>query len=110
MTNSENDPLIKDGLFLTMRFSTFLWESVKDTKRSSIDSFGVVGDLGEADALMARVVELEVDFEPTYLQTTIRASMSGNSTVAMCSVSGFSSMTAKQSPRRRHSGVNRNDS
>lgn len=67
------------------------------TKGSSIDSRGVVGDLGEEVARNARLLAIEV--VPAYLHTAIRDSISGRRAVAACSVSGFSSTIAKQSPK-----------
>lgn len=107
LTNNEKEPLIRDGLLRTIKLRIFLWESVKEMKRSSIDSLGVVGECGDAAGRKARGMGV---FVPTNLQTTMRDSMSGRRTVAMCSVSEFSPMLERQSPNLRQRGVNLKDS
>ena len=100
---------MREGLLRTMTFNTLRWASVNVTNKSSIDSRAEVGDFGEEAARKMRAA-VPVELEPTYLQTTIRDSMSGKRTVAICSISGLCSMIERQSPNRFHNEVNLNDS
>ena len=107
LTNNENEPLINEGLLRTIMLRIFLWASVKEMNRSSIDSLGVIGDCGNVATRRMRGIEL---LDPTNLQTTISDSISGRRTVAMCSVSEFSPTLERQSPSLRQRGVNLKDS
>jgi hypothetical protein len=90
MNEERNDPLIKDRLLRTTRLIC------KGHEKNLPDSLGVIGDRDETDARKARETPATDVLGPTYLQTIMRDSTRGSRTVAMCSGSGVSSMTARQ--------------